>query len=68
MTPENSNCHYCQVSLDNRRHTYQKNHTGSAGSIESTGILEAAPEKYVCYCMEYIHVGNGDSTVADIIM
>ena len=30
-------------------------------------FLEAAPEKYVCYCMEYIHVGNGDSTDADII-
>ena len=69
VVPKNSSCHCCKVSPDNKTHTCKKNHIGSAGSMESKGIVEAfeaAPEKYGCYYMEY--VGDGDSTVADSIV
>ena len=50
----------------NYKHRCVKNHSGSAGSMESRGFAEAfnnAMTKYNCYYLEYI--ADGDSSTAD---
>ena len=46
-----------------------KNHSGSAGSMESRGTVKDfnnALTKYNCYCLEYI--ADGDSSTADALV
>ena len=68
IKPKNSACYTCTVSPD-KDHVCARNHSGSSGSMETCGLVEAfneASDMYGCYYLEY--VADGDSTTADAIL
>lgn len=67
VQPRNSACHACKTG--NKSHDCNRNHVGSAGSMEPEGLVAAFQEAETVHGCRYGRfVGDGDSSNLDAIV